>query len=354
VTPFSVGNRPLGNGAPAYLIAELSANHNGSFERALETVRAAKEAGADAVKLQSYTPDTLTLDVKAPPFVVKGTLWEGRNLYELYGEAMTPWEWHEPLQREAQQLGLDFFSTAFDPSAVEFLERLDVPVHKIASFELVDLPLIELMARTGKPLIMSTGMATLGEIEEAVSAARSAGATQIALLWCNSAYPAPPQEMNLRAIPFLREHFGVPVGLSDHTLGTQTAMVAVALGASIVEKHFTLSRDDGGPDAAFSLEPHEFRALVEGVRGAEAMMGNAQIGPTEHERASLRFRRSLFVTQDIRAGEVLSASNVRSIRPSNGLAPKFWKQIEGKRAKRALKLGEPLSWDMVGKYENSE
>jgi N-acetylneuraminate synthase len=347
LTSLLIGARPVGNGAPTYLIAEISANHGGSFERALETVHAIKDTGADAVKIQTYTPDTITLDSKMPPFVIEGTLWEGRNLYDLYAEAMTPWEWHAPLQAEAQKLGLDFFSTAFDPTAVDFLENLGVQVHKIASFELVDLPLIEKMARTGKPMILSTGMASLDEIEEAVNAARGAGATQIALLWCNSAYPAPPTEMNLRVIPHLSENFGVPVGLSDHTLGTTAATVAVSLGASIIEKHFTLSRANGGPDSAFSLEPHEFALMVSQVREAEKMLGSIEFGPREHERASLKFRRSLFVMRDIKAGEVLNEENVRSIRPAGGLAPKFWREIEGKKARRSLLKGEPLNWEMV-------
>lgn len=330
--------------APVYIIAEISANHNGSFERALETVRAIKDAGADAVKIQTYTPDTITLNCDAPPFRIQGTLWEGRNLYELYAQAMMPWEWHAPLQAEAHKLGLDFFSTAFDPTAVDFLEELNVPLHKIASFELVDLPLIEKMARTGKPLIMSTGMATLGEIEDAVNAARAAGCTQLALLWCNSGYPAAPAEMNLRVIPHLSETFGVPVGLSDHTLGTTAATGAVAVGARIIEKHFTLSRADGGPDAAFSLEPDEFAQMVAQVREVEAMLGCVEYGPREREKASLAFRRSLFVVEDVKAGETLTQKNVRSIRPAGGLAPKFWR--EGKTARRALKRGEPLKWTM--------
>lgn len=348
MTPFCVGAREIGPNSSPYLIAEISANHGGSFERALESVRAIKNAGADAVKIQTYTPDTLTLDLKTPPFVIEGTLWEGRNLYELYAEAMTPWEWHEPLQKEAEKLGLDFFSTAFDPTAVDFLEELKVPIHKIASFELVDLPLIEKMAATGKPLILSTGMATLGEIEDAVKAARGAGCAQLALLWCNSAYPAPPDEMNLRVIPHLSETFGVPVGLSDHTLGTTAATVVVSLGACIIEKHFTLSRADGGPDAAFSLEPNEFAQMVSQVREAENMLGKVEYGPREREMASLNFRRSLFVVEDIKAGEVLSEKNVRSIRPAGGLAPKFWIHVKGKRAQRDLERGKCLEWGDVG------
>ena len=347
MTPFSIGARVVGAGAPAYLIAELSANHGGSFERALETVRAAKTAGADAIKIQTYTPETMTLDLKTSPFQIEGTLWEGRNLYELYAEAMTPWEWHAPLQAEANKLGLDFFSTAFDATAVEFLEELEVPIHKIASFELVDLPLIEKMARTGKTLILSTGMATLGEIEEAVTVARGAGCEQLALLWCNSGYPAAPDEMNLRTIPHLSQTFGVPVGLSDHTLGTTAATCAVALGACIIEKHFTLARADGGPDAAFSLEPSEFAQMVAQVREVEAMLGQIEYGRRQRELESLKFRRSLFVTQDVKAGETLTPENMRSIRPSDGLAPRFWSQVLGCRARFDIAGGTPLRWEQI-------
>ncbi len=345
---FQLGKRQIGVGQPVYIVAEISANHGQDLEKARQIVRAAQEVGVDAVKIQTYTPNTMTLDCQGSPFQIRGTLWEGRNLYDLYAEAMTPWEWHEPLKKEAESLGMDFFSTAFDPSAVDFLENLGVPVHKIASFELVDIPLIEKMAATGKPLIMSTGMATLGEIEAAVGAARGAGAAQIALLWCNSGYPAPPEEMNLRVIPHLSETFGVPVGLSDHTLGTTAATVAVSLGAAIVEKHFTISRADGGPDAAFSLEPAEFARMVSQVREAEKMLGRVEYGPREHEKASLAFRRSLFVVKDLAAGEAITAENVRSIRPAGGLAPKFWPEVLGKRAARDLTLGAPLGWgDMI-------
>lgn len=344
---FFIHERPIGNNAPVYVIAEISANHGGSFERALETVRAIEAAGADAVKIQTYTPDTMTLDCAAPPFLIEGTLWHGRNLHELYAEAMTPWEWHEPLKQEAQNRGLDFFSTAFDPTAVDFLEQLQVPVHKIASFELVDIPLIEKMAATGKPLILSTGMATLGEIEDAVGAAKKAGATQIALLWCNSAYPAPPEEMNLRVIPHLSQTFGVPVGLSDHTLGTTSAAVAVALGAVMIEKHFTLSRSHGGPDAAFSLEPQEFTEMVSRVREAEKMLGQIEYGPREREKASLAFRRSLFVVEDVAKGETITQENVRSVRPAGGLKPSAQNQLAGKRFRTSLPQGTPLQWTHI-------
>lgn len=328
-----------------FIVAELSANHHQDLDEARALVRAAASAGADAVKLQTYTPDTLTLDADRPWFRVGGgTLWDGRTLYELYGEAFTPWEWHPALQAEAGAAGLEFFSTAFDATAVEFLESLNVPRHKVASFELVDLPLVELMARTGKPLILSTGMATETEIEEAVETARAAGARDLTLLKCNSAYPAPPEEMNLLAIPAMKERFGLPLGLSDHTPGLAAAVAAVALGSRMVEKHLTLSRARPGPDSAFSLEPDEFKAMVDAVRTAERALGQPQYGPTPGELKSLAYRRSLFVVRDIAAGERLTADNVRSIRPANGLPPKHLRAVLGRRAARALARGTPLAW----------
>ncbi|MFW6175178.1 MAG: pseudaminic acid synthase, partial [Acidobacteriota bacterium] len=259
-----IGGRRIGPGEPVFVVAEVSANHNGSFDRAAEILHAAHVAGVDAVKLQTYTPDTMTLDLDQEPFRVEGgTIWDGRSLHDLYREAQTPWEWHPKLREVAEELGLILFSTPFDPTAVDFLEEMDVPAYKVASFEIVDLPLIRKIAATGKPMIVSTGMATLGEIEEAVAAARGAGATEIVLLKCTSAYPAPPEEADLRTIPHLATTFGVPAGLSDHTLGTEVAVAAVALGACVIEKHFTLSRADGGPDGAFSLEPQELRRLVD-------------------------------------------------------------------------------------------
>ena len=343
-----VGGKRIGPGEAVYTIAEMSANHSQQFERAAETIRAAAKAGADAVKLQTYTPDTLTIDCDSEAFRIgRGTIWEGRALYDLYKEAYTPWEWQPRLKELAGSLGLDLFSTAFDPSAVRFLEEMDVPIHKVASFEIVDLPLIECMARTGKPLIISTGMATLGEIENAVQAARDAGAAQIALLKCTSAYPAPPEEMNLRAIPHLADAFGLPVGLSDHTLGIAVPVAAVALGACIVEKHFTLSRDEPGPDSAFSLEPREFEAMVEAIRVAEKALGKVGYEVGKREAASRVFRRSLFVVKDMKAGEVFTEENVRSIRPGYGLPPRFLKAILGHRASCHVPCGTPLSWDLV-------
>ena len=345
---FQIGQRSIGAGQPVYVIAELSANHKQDFEKAKRIVRAAKEAGADAVKLQTYTADTMTVDSGRQCFVVGGgTLWDGRTLYELYGEAHTPWEWQPKLKDYATELGLDLFSSAFDPSAVDFLEAMDVPVHKIASPELVDLALIEKVARTGKPLILSTGMATLEEIEEAIGTARAAGAKQIALLRCTSSYPATADEMNLRSIPDLAQRFGLPVGLSDHTPGIAVSVAAVALGASLVEKHLTLSRADGGPDAAFSMEPHEFKSLVEAVRSAEESLGRVQYGPTAHERRTLPFRRSLFVVRDMKKGELFTADNVRSIRPADGLHPKHLPEIVGRHAARDIERGTPITWDLM-------
>lgn len=345
---IEINGRKIGTGHPVYIVAEISANHNQKFHQAVELIKAAKEAGTDAVKFQTYTPDTLTIKSDRPEFRIGGgTLWDGKTLYDLYAEAYTPWEWQPKLKEVAEELGLDFFSTAFDPTAVDFLEEIGVPVHKIASFEIVDIPLIEKMARTAKPLIISTGMATLGEIEEAVRAARNAGATQIALLKCTSAYPSPPEEMNLRTIPHLAESFGVPVGLSDHTLGIAVPVAAVALGACIVEKHFTLSRNIPGPDSTFSLEPHEFKTMVEAIRTAEKALGKVHYGVSEREARSRAFRRSLFVVKDMKAGEIFTEENIRSIRPGYGLHPRYLKDVLGRRATRDIPAGAPLSWDMV-------
>lgn len=345
---INIGRRKVGGGNPVYIIAELSANHNGDFDKAQRIVHAAKNAGADAIKLQTYTPDTITIACDGEPFRISGgTLWDGRTLYDLYGEAHTPWEWQPRLKALASQLGLDFFSSAFDPSAVDFLEDLDVPVHKVASPELVDIPLIQKMARTGKPIILSTGMATLEEIEEAVAEARAAGATELALLRCTSSYPAPPEEMNLRSIPDLQHRFGVPVGLSDHTPGIAVSVAAVALGASIIEKHLTLSRADGGPDSAFSLEPNEFAALVEALRSAEKSLGQIHYGPTVHEARTRPFRRSLFVVRDVKKSQVLTAEDVRSIRPANGLHPRHLLEVIGRRAACDIQRGTPVSWELL-------
>jgi len=330
----------------AFIIAELSANHGHKLETALALVRAAKECGADAIKLQTYTPDTITLACDNEYFQVKhGTIWDGTTLHRLYQEAYTPWEWHRPIQEEAEHQGLVFFSTPFDFTAVDFLESLKVPLYKIASFELVDLPLIRKVAQTGKPAIMSTGMATLAEIDEAVRTFREAGGRQLALLKCTSAYPSPPEEMNLRTISHLAEAFGVPAGLSDHTLGIAVPVAAVALGGCIIEKHLTLSRSVPGPDSAFSLEPHEFKEMVQAIRVAEKALGHVNYEATEKEKASRMFRRSIFVVKDIPEGAEITAENVRSIRPAHGLAPKHLESVLGRKAKKTLRRGEPLKWE---------
>lgn len=345
---LELNGRQIGPNRPTYVVAEMSANHNQKFDDALSILQAAKDSGADALKLQTYTPDTMTLSSEQKYFQVgKGTIWEGRTLYDLYAEAYTPWEWQPKLKARAAELGLDLFSSPFDFTAVDFLETMDVPAYKIASFELIDLPLIEKIARTGKPLIMSTGMASFTEIEEAVEAARGAGATQIALLKCTSSYPAPAAEMNLRTIPDLARRFQLPVGLSDHTMGVEAPIAAVALGACIIEKHFTLSRAIPGPDSSFSLEPHEFKAMVEAIRRTEQALGEAHYGATEHELPSLVFRRSLFAARNIEAGEEFTTDNVRSVRPGHGLPPKHLKEILGRRAARRIELGTPLDWESV-------
>ena len=346
---FQIKDRHIGLGHPCYIIAEMSANHGQSFEAALELVYAAKQAGADAIKLQTYTPDTITIDSRRPEFLIgKGSLWEGRNLYELYGDAYTPWEWQPKLKAEAEKLGMDCFSTPFDDTAVDFLEGMNVPAHKIASFELVDTELLKKVAATGKPVIMSTGMATLAEIDEAVRTLREAGCTQLALLKCTSAYPSLPEDMNLRTIPHLAEAFHVPVGLSDHTLGIAVPVAAVSLGACIIEKHLTLRRSDGGPDAAFSLEPAEFRAMVDAVRVAEKALGKVNYEMSEKEQASRVFRRSLFVVKDMKAGEEFTRENVRSIRPGHGLPVKDLDRILGRKAAVPIERGTPITFQMLG------
>lgn len=344
-----INGRSIGPNHPTYIIAEMSANHNQQFDEAVKIIAAAKEAGADAIKLQTYTPDTITIDSDKPPFQIgKGTIWEGKNLYKLYGEAFTPWEWQPKLFEAAADLGLDCFSSPFDETAVSFLETLNPPAYKIASFENVDLPLIRRIAQTDKPIIMSTGMATLAEIDEAVQTARTAGAADLALLKCTSAYPAPAEEMNLRTIPHMAEAFQVPVGLSDHTLGITVPVTAVALGACIIEKHFTLSRAVPGPDSAFSLEPEEFRAMVTAVRTAEKALGQVSYTITPREESSRVFRRSLFVVQNMKAGEPFTVENVRSIRPGYGLHTRYLGQIIGRFATQTIERGTPLAWEFVG------
>lgn len=346
---IAVGKRKIGEKNPVYIIAEMSANHNQDFKQAVRILEMAKEAGADAIKLQTYTPDTITIDCENEHFRIgRGTIWEGKNLYQLYKEAYTLWEWQPKLKKVADELGLDFFSTPFDYTAVEFLERMDVPAYKIASFELVDVSLIKRVAKTGKPMIISTGMATIAEIDEAVQVAREAGAKEISLLKCTSAYPALPEEMNLRTIPHMAEAFRLPIGISDHTLGIAVPVVAVALGACIIEKHFTLLRSEPGPDNAFSLEPHEFKTMVEAVRAAEKALGTVSYTVTEYEETSRVFRRSLFVVKDMGLGEEFTKENVRSIRPGYGLHTRYLEEVLGRSATRAIERGTPLSWKLIG------
>ena len=347
---LNIAGREIGEGHATYIIAELSANHNQNFEHAVEILRAAKDAGADAVKLQTYTADTITLKSDKECFRIGGgTLWDGRTLHGLYQEAYMPWEWQPKLKEIADSLGMHLFSSPFDDTAINFLEQMHVPAYKVASFELVDIGLIEKIARTGKPLIMSTGMATKDEISEGVQAARSAGATQIALLKCTSAYPARPEEANLRTIPELARRFHCPAGLSDHTMGVAVPVAAVAVGACILEKHLCLRRADGGPDGAFSLEPAEFRAMVEAVRVAEKALGVAQFAPSPSEVNSRKFRRSLFVVEDVTKGDLFTERNVRSIRPADGLHPRHLQEVLGQRAASDVERGTPLRWALVSK-----
>ena len=348
IAPMSIAGHAIGPGKPVYVIAELSANHGGEFERAAAIVRAAKDTGADAIKLQTYTPDTITIDSDAAPFRHgDGSLWAGKTLHQLYGEAYMPWDWQPRLMLLAQELGLDCFSSPFDATAVDFLADLDVPAFKVASFEIVDLPLVRRMARTGKPMIISTGMATEAEIDEAVTAAREAGASEIALLKCTSAYPSPPSALNLGAIPRMMERWGLPVGLSDHTTGEAAPVAAVAVGAAIVEKHMTLSHDVATPDAPFSLDPGEFKRMVAAIRAAEEGLAGAELGPTPAEMESRKFRRSLFVVENVAAGEPFSERNVRSIRPAAGLHTRYYEQVLGRRAASSIGRGTPLAWELV-------
>ena len=348
---LTIIDRVIGPGHPTYLVAELSANHGGQLDRAIALVHAARAAGADAVKLQTYTADTITLNSATKEFLVQGgTPWDGQTLHALYQSAATPWEWYPRLAAEAAELGLALFSSPFDPTAVDFLENHGTPAYKVASFELVDIPLIRRIAATQKPMILSTGMATLGEIEEAVSAARAAGAREIALLKCTSAYPAPASEANLRTIHHLAAAFEVPVGLSDHTLGIAVPIAAVALGACLIEKHLTLSRSDGGPDAAFSLEPHEFQSMAEAIRTTEQALGTVHYARTVAEEHNVRFRRSLFVVKNLRAGESFTPETVRSLRPGHGLPPRYLDQVLGCQAACAISAGTPLDWSLLKNF----
>jgi pseudaminic acid synthase len=344
-----IAGRSIGSGFRPYVIAEMSGNHNGSLDRALSLVDAAAASGADAIKLQTYTADTMTLDVQAPGFVINdpASLWNGRALHALYNEAHTPWDWHRPIMDRAAAHGLHCFSTPFDDTAVDFLEALGVPAYKIASFECTDLPLIRKVAATGKPMIVSTGMATLAEIDEAVRTARAAGCRDLVLLKCTSTYPATPENSNLRSLPVLREAFGCEVGLSDHTMGCGAAVAAVALGAVMVEKHFTLSRADGGVDSAFSLEPAEFAMLRIETERAWQAMGAPSFGPSRAEAGSLQFRRSLYVVEDLKAGDVLTARNLRAIRPGHGLPTRELPALLGRRVQRDVARGTPTSWALL-------
>ena len=344
----NIDGRKIGKSHPAFIVAELSANHLHKFDNAVKLIKAAKDAGADAVKLQTYTPDTITIDCDNEYFQIKqGTIWDGKTLYELYKEAYTPWEWQPELKEIAEELGLIFFSTPFDKTAVDFLEEINIPCYKIASFEITDIPLIEYVASKGKPVIISTGIATLTDIQEAVNACKRMGNSQIALLKCTSAYPAPLEEVNLKTIPDMAEKFKIVIGLSDHTLGISVPVASVALGAKIIEKHFTLSRSLGGPDAAFSLEPEEFKAMVKAVREVEKALGDVCYELTEKMRKNRQFSRSLFIINNIKAGEVFTEKNVRSIRPGYGLHPRYLKKILGRRATQDIKRGTPLKWSLV-------
>jgi len=349
MSSFKIGHHTIGADAPPFIIAEMSGNHNQSLEVALQIVEAAARAGAHALKLQTYTAETMTLDLSEGEFFIKdpGSLWAGTSLYELYEKAHTPWEWHAPIFARAKELGMLAFSTPFDDSAVDFLESLDVPAYKIASFENTDLPLIRRVAATGKPLIISTGMASIAELDESVRAAREAGCKDLVLLKCTSTYPATPLNSNVRTIPHLRELFGCEVGLSDHSMGVGVSVAAVALGATVVEKHFTLDRSAGGVDASFSLEPAEMASLVVETERAWQAMGQVHYGVTEAERKSLVYRRSLYVTADMAAGDTFSRDNLRAIRPGLGLPPKHIDVVLGRRASTPIKRGTPLDWSLL-------
>lgn len=344
---ISIAGQTIGSESRPYVIAELSGNHNGNIGHALAIMDAAREAGADAIKLQTYTADTLTIDHDGPGFTISGGLWEGRTLYELYQQASTPWDWHEELFAHGRKIGITVFSSPFDETAIEFLETLQAPAYKIASFEMVDHALIERAAATGKPLIISTGLATFDEIDEAINAAQRGGAREIMLLHCISGYPTPAEDANLATIPVLRDRLCLPIGLSDHTLGTAVATAAVALGAVAIEKHVTLRRDDGGPDAAFSLEPDELKTLCDDCRTGWAALGTPKYERARSEEDSMIFRRSLYVVADIPAGGTLDTTNIRSIRPGYGLPPKHLKDVLGRRARNAIMRGTALDWSLI-------
>lgn len=347
---IQIDQRTVGSAATPFVIAEMSGNHNQSLERAIKIVDAAVEAGAHAIKLQTASPDGLTLDVDLPDFQItdKESLWYGKNLYQLYKEAVTPWEWHEPIFEHCRQRGIIAFSSPFELKAVDFLESLNVPCYKIASFELIDTQLVRRVAQTGKPLIMSTGMAALSEIETAVKTARAAGNDQIILLKCTSTYPAHPTNTNLTTIPHLMAAFGTQVGLSDHTMGVGVPCAAVAMGATVIEKHFTLARADGGVDSAFSLEPHELKLLVEETERAWQSVGEVRYGGSDDEQASLKYRRSIYISRDVKAGELITAENIRIVRPGFGIAPKYYDILIGRRVNKDLSKGSAMSWEHIG------
>lgn len=347
---IQIADRSIGLNHPPFIIAEMSGNHNQSLERALEIVEAATKAGAHALKLQTYTADTITLDVSEGEFFIEDeqSLWKGNSLHDLYKLAFTPWEWHAPIMRRAREIGVLCFSTPFDESAVDFLESMDVPAYKIASFENVHLPLIRKVAATGKPMIISTGMATLAEIDDAVRAAREAGCRDLVLLKCTSTYPATPRDSNVLTIPHLRTLFDCEVGLSDHTMGVGASVAAVAHGATVIEKHFTLRRADGGVDSSFSLEPEELRALVVETERAWQSLGRVTYGPSEAEKKSLVFRRSIYIAEDLKAGDVLTPENLRCVRPGMGLLPKYYEMLLGRRVNQDVKKGTPMGWGLVG------
>lgn len=343
----TIAGREIGRDQPPYVIAELSANHNGNLDRAKEIMRAAKKAGADALKLQSYRADTITIDHDGPDFRVKGGLWDGARLFDLYKEAAMPWEWHEPLFALGRELSIGVFSSPFDHTAVDMLEQLGAPAYKIASLELCDIPLIQYVARTGKPMIMSTGASELGEIADAVAAAKQAGCKELILLKCTSGYPTPPAESYLRTIPHLADMFDCVVGLSDHTMGTAVPVAATALGSALIEKHFTLARADGGVDSTFSLEPAELKQMIKDINTAWTALGSVHYGPTRSEAGIRPLRRSLYIVKDVTAGDVIGPENIRSIRPGNGLAPKYLPDVIGRRAARDLKRGSAVDWSML-------
>jgi pseudaminic acid synthase len=349
LTEISINGRKIGVAHPPYIIAEMSANHNGKLDTALNIITQAKACGADAVKMQSYTPDTITLDAKAPEFFIKGGLWDGKRLYDLYAEAHTPWEWHKPIFDHARKVGITIFSSAFDNTAVDMLEDLNTPAYKIASFEAVDLPLIKYAASTKKPMIISTGMADRAEIEEAIAAARDGGCAELAVLHCVSGYPAPAGDYNLNTIPDMIAHHGLVTGLSDHTLDNVTAVCSVALGASIIEKHFTLDRNGGGPDDSFSLEPAELAALCRDSRTAWESLGKVDYGRKSSEQGNVQFRRSLYFVKALKAGEKVEAAHIRSVRPGYGLPPKEADRVIGSHVVRDVGFGEAVRWDMLGK-----